>query len=384
MPPLPPPQRRAAFSAATLFGLLGLLTGVWGAHIPSVQQRHGLDEAGLAGALFALAAGAVASLFVAGRLIGALGVRRAAGLSGVAMAALLATALWWPSLPLLVAALVVMGMALSLHDVAINAEGTALERDSGRALMGQLHGMFSVGAMAGAALVALLLHLGWPAAVQFAVVGGGLGVAVLSAASGLRQAPSTPASPEFGTRFAWPRGRLLWIGLLILAGLLAEGAMYDWSVLYLKQHTGLTQDRAALGYAAFAGAMAVGRFGIDRLRHRFSDPTLLASGALLATAGMAGALLAPHPVGTITGFALTGAGLAPVVPLLYTAASRVPGPTPAAALAAASSIGYAGMLIGPPLIGVAAEFTSLATALWIVVFTLAGLAIGSWRLRGSA
>lgn len=368
---------------AVLFGVLGLLTGVWGAHIPSVKWRYGLDEGALAGALFAMAAGAVASLFVAGHLIGTLGVRRAAGITGVAMAALLASAMSWPSMPLLLAALVVMGMALSVHDVAINAEGTALERDSGRALMGQLHGMFSVGAMVGAALVALLLRLGWPAPVQLAVVGGGLGIAAFVAATGLRRTPSTHASAESGARFAGPRGLLLWIGLLILAGLLAEGAMYDWSVLYLQQHAGLTQDRAALGYAAFAGAMALGRFGIDRLRHRFSDASLLATGALLATAGMAGALLAPHPMGAIAGFALTGAGLAPVVPLLYTAASRVPGPTPAAALAAASSIGYAGMLIGPPLIGVAAEFTSLATALWIVVFTLAGLWIGSRRLARS-
>jgi predicted MFS family arabinose efflux permease len=243
-----------------------------------------------------------------------------------------------------------------------------------------VRGTPSLASSAAAALAAMLLRLGWPAPMQFAVVGGGLGIAAALAAAGLRPDAALSSTPS-AARFAWPRGRLLWIGLLILAGLLAEGAMYDWSVLYLQQHTGLSQDRAALGYAAFAAAMAAGRFGIDRLRRRFSDPALLASGALLATFGMAGALLSPHPAGAIAGFALAGAGLAPVVPLLYTAASRVPGPTSAAALAAASSIGYAGMLIGPPLIGLAAEFTSLATALWIVVLALGALTLGSWRLK---
>jgi predicted MFS family arabinose efflux permease len=359
--------------------MLGVLTGVWGAHVPSVKARHGLDEAQLALALFALAVGAVGALFVAGRAIGHLGPRRASLLTGWAMAALLASALAWPTLPALLAALAVMGMAISVHDVAINADGTALERRAGRALMGQLHGMFSVGAMAGAAVVAAMLHLGWPPAVQFAVVGALLALGQWFATAGMLDERAGPS--DGGARFVWPRGALLLIGLLILAGLLAEGAMYDWSVLYLQQAVDLPQDRAALGYAAFAGAMAAGRFAIDTLRARFSDAALLRAGALLAAVGMALALVAAQPVATVAGFALAGAGLAPVVPLLYTAASRAPGSTSAAAIAAASSIGYSGMLIGPPLIGVIAHATSLAAALWIVVAALVLLAVGTGGIR---
>jgi fucose permease len=378
-----PGLHRARVSTMALFALLGLLTGAWGAHVPSLKVRYDLDEGQLALALFALAAGAVASLFVAGRVIGRLGPRRASLLTGLAMAGLLASALLWPGMPALLAALVVLGMAISVHDVAINTDGTALERLSGRAMMGQLHGMFSVGAMAGAATAAGMLHLGWPADVQLAVVGAAVALAMVGATAGMLDARTAATGDGGAARFVWPRGVLLLIGLLILAGLLAEGAMYDWSVLYLQQAVGLPQDRAALGYAAFAGAMAVGRFASDAVRARLPDALLLRGGALLAAAGMAMALVAAQPVPSIVGFALMGAGLAPVVPLLYTAASRAPGSTSAAAIAAASSIGYSGMLIGPPLIGAIAHVTSLAVALWVVVGALGLLAIGAGGVRST-
>jgi fucose permease len=343
--------RRAGIAARALFAALGMLAGAWGAHVPSVKAVYGLDEGLLALALFAVAAGAVASLFVAGRLIG------------------------------LLVALVVFGMAMSVHDVAINAEGTALERLGGRPLMGQLHAMFSVGAMAGALVAGAMLRLAWPAALQLALVGGALALAIGVACAGMLDAhPAAPAGVG-ERRFVWPRGPLLLIGLLILAGLLAEGAMYDWSVLYLQQARGLSQDVAALGYAAFAGAMAVGRFACDRLRARFGDRALLRGGAWLGTAALALALLSPHPAACVAGFALAGLGLAPVVPLLYSAASRAPGSTSAAAIAAASSIGYSGMVIGPPLIGAIAEVSSLGAALWVVVAAIALLALGAGRLQ---
>lgn len=373
--------RRAGIAARALFAALGMLAGAWGAHVPSVKAVYGLDEGLLALALFAVAAGAVASLFVAGRLIGQLGTRRASLWTGVLLAVLLASALLWPSLPALLVALVVFGMAMSVHDVAINAEGTALERLGGRPLMGQLHAMFSVGAMAGALVAGAMLRLAWPAALQLALVGGALALAIGVACAGMLDAhPAAPAGVG-ERRFVWPRGPLLLIGLLILAGLLAEGAMYDWSVLYLQQARGLSQDVAALGYAAFAGAMAVGRFACDRLRARFGDRALLRGGAWLGTAALALALLSPHPAACVAGFALAGLGLAPVVPLLYSAASRAPGSTSAAAIAAASSIGYSGMVIGPPLIGAIAEVSSLRAALWVVVAAIALLALGAGRLQ---
>jgi fucose permease len=159
--------------------------------------------------------------------------------------------------------------------------------------------------------------------------------------------------------------------------MVAEGVMYDWCVLYLQQEVGLPQAQAALGYAAFSAAMAVSRFGGDALRERFAERSLLCAGAMLAALAMTGVLLAGTPSVAFIGFVLVGAGLAPVAPILYNAATRVPGVSRAAAIASVSSLGYFGFMIGPPLIGGLASATSLTVALGVVVAAAALLALGA-------
>ena len=177
--------------------------------------------------------------------------------------------------------------------------------------------------------------------------------------------------------FAWPRGLLLVIGMLIFAGMTAEGVMYDWSVLYLQQDVGMPQARAALGYAAFSAAMALSLFGGDHLRSRYSEPALLRFGATVAAVAMAVVLVSANAWVAFAGFALAGAGLAPVAPILFNAATRVPGVTRAAAIASVTSIGYSGFMIGPPLIGSIATATSLTMALFVVVLAAGLLAYGA-------
>ncbi|TCO82360.1 fucose permease [Plasticicumulans lactativorans] len=369
--------RRARWATRGLFASLGVLAGAWGAHIPSVQAKYQLDPAMLSTVLLAAACGALLSLFFAGRLIGRIGVRRAAPLAALVMGSMLALALTWPGLALLLPAMVVFGAAMSLFDVAINAEGTALESLSGRAVMSNLHGMFSVGGMAGAALVAALLRAGVAPLAQLAGIG--LFVAALAVAASRGMLDAHPHDDEPKAHFAWPRGLLLLIGLLIFAGMTAEGVMYDWCVLYLKQEVGMPQAQAALGYATFSAAMALARFGADALRARYPERWLLSGGALLSALAMAVVLLSGHPGVSLVGYALVGAGLAPVVPILYNAATKVPGTSRAAAIASVSSIGYAGFMIGPPLIGSIAQVASLTAAMAVVVVAAVLLALGARR-----
>ena len=371
---------RARRATRAMFATLGMLAGVWGAHIPSLKAEYDLNEGQLAMALFAAAVGAVTSLFFAGRLIGRLGTRRAALLTGLVLAAALAAVLNWPTFAWMLLANFAFGLSMSVYDVTINAEGTALETRSGKALMGSLHGMFSLGAMAGALLAAAMLNRGWDPKWQLLGVGAAMGLSLLVAQRGMLDAHPASAAQDGQAHFVWPRGLLLLIGLLIFAGMTAEGVMYDWCVLYLKQEVGMSQDVAALGYAAFAGAMAVARFAGDHLRSRFADAVLLRNSALLAAVAMAVVLLSGDPVVSLIGYALVGAGLAPIVPLLFTAASRVPGSSSAAAIAAVSSIGYSGFLIGPPLIGALAHAMSLTAALVVVVLAAAALAFGARRV----
>jgi fucose permease len=243
--------------------------------------------------------------------------------------------------------------------------------------MSNLHAMFSTGGMLGAALVAALLRAGMAPAAQLLLITGVLALVIALGSRGmLEMEPQVSEADGGAAHFAWPRGLLLVIGLLILAGMIAEGVMYDWCVLYLKQELGMPQAQAALGYAAFSAAMAASRFGGDWLRERFSEKSLLLTGALLAAVSMAVVLIAAQPVVAIVGFVLVGAGLAPVAPILYNAATRVPGVSRAAAIASVTSIGYSGFLIGPPLIGGLAHASSLTMALGVVVFGALLLAFG--------
>jgi predicted MFS family arabinose efflux permease len=334
----------ALWATRAQFALLGLGAGAWGVHIPSVQSAYGLDAGLLSLVLLAAGVGALGALFVAGRLVGRWGAGGTAWRAAVVLGGTLALVLGCGSMALLLPLMLLLGMGLSVFDVAINTEGTALEQRSQRSVMSQLHGGFSLGAMAGAALCAAWLRAGVDPVLQLALVGAGMAVA--SAVASRWMLPLTPPAPQrepapaesadLASRssgptsrdqaanptppephFIWPRGRLLLIGAMVFAGLLAEGVVVDWCVLYLRDERGLSQDRAAWGYAAFTGAMAVARFGGDALRSRWGDLRLLSASALLATLAMALALLSPTPALSIVALALVGIGLAPAVPIFF-------------------------------------------------------------------
>ena len=374
----PAQVRRAIWATRLQFAALGLFGGAWGVHIPSVKAQYDLGEMALSLVLVSGAVGAVGSLFFAGRVIARLGARGAATVAALVMGALLAGVLHWPALIWLLLSNVLFGACMSLFDVAINTEGSALEAVGGRAIMGNLHGNFSLGGMLGAAFTGALIRADIAAPWQLAGIGAGFALWVTLAARAMLTVHPEANSSEPRAHFVWPRGVLLVIGLLAFAGMTAEGAMYDWCVLYLKQEVHMTQDHAALGYAAFSGAMALMRFTGDALRMRYAERSILRVGGLTTAFAMAVVLLSGVPWIAIAGYALVGAGLAQVVPILYNAATRVPGNSRAAAIASISSIGYAGFMIGPPLIGGIAQVLSLTAALTSVVV---GAALLAWGAR---
>ncbi len=356
---------------------LGVLGGTWGAHIPSVKARYAISEATLSMVLLAAAIGAVLSLFIVGRIVGRLGARNAAVLAALVMSLMLGVVLEFPIVAALLPAMLIFGAAMSLFDVAINSEGSELETLSGRAIMSNLHGMFSVGGMTGAALASYMLGADVAPRLQLFGVCTGIAIVALIASRGMLETHAGSSEEGGKAHFAWPKGLLLIIGLLIFAGMTAEGVMYDWSVLYLKQDVGMPQAQAALGYATFSAAVALSRFGGDFLRSRYSEQALLRLGGSVAAIAMAVVLLSANAWVAFIGFALVGAGLAPVAPILFNAATRVPGVSRAAAIASVTSIGYSGFMIGPPLIGSIATATSLTIALGVLVVAAGLLAYGA-------
>jgi len=352
----------------------GFIFATWGVHVPTVKAHYGIDEAQLGLAMLAAGAGAMFGLTSAGRWIGRHGPRRMAALCGCIYALLLAGLIAMPGYFFLLALLAVFGLVTSVFDVAINAEAAQLELLGGKPLMSGMHGMFSLGGMAGAASGSAALaaglgtqaHLMWVAAAMVLMV----------AAASWRMLPRPPAARDASAdhSFRLPRGVLAVLGVLAALGLIAEGAIYDWSVLYMQQELGSPQQQAALAYASFSAAMAAARFGGDAMRARFSPAALLLGSGLLAAAAMTLVLLTDLPWLALIGFAGVGVGFANVVPILFGASARVPGVEPATGIAAVSAVAYLGFMAGPAVIGLLARATSLTAALYVVVVFAAALA----------
>jgi fucose permease len=217
----------------------------------------------------------------------------------------------------------------------------------------------------------VLQRAGFAPAVQLWMCAGVTAIAVAWGCARMLRMPRVPAG---GGRWRMPKASLLLLGALTAVGFVAEGAMYDWSVLYMRQEVKADAGTAALAYASFSGAMAASRFGGDAVRARLAPVGLLQLSAAVGGAGMAMALLAAQPVLALVGFALVGLGFANIAPVLYSAAGRVPGVTPAQGIATVSGLGYLGIMGGPPLIGFVAQHSTLGLALWIVVAAAALLA----------
>ncbi len=361
--PLLPATR---WASRTQFFCSGFIFATWGVHIPTVKAHYGVDEAQLGLAMLAAGCGALLGLTRAGTLIGRHGARQMAGLTGVVYALLLAGLVAMPGFVALLALLAVFGVVTSVFDVAINTEAAQLELQGGQPLMSGMHGMFSLGGMVGAVTGGLALGAGMAPQHHLLLVA--LAVAAAIGLATTRMLPREATASASGDHaFRLPRGALVVLGVLAALGLIAEGAIYDWSVLYLQQELGSPQEQAALAYASFSAAMAATRFGGDALRARFAPKTLLRASAALAALSMTLVLLVDTPWIALVGFAGVGAGFANIVPILFAAAARVPGIEPSQGIAAVAAAAYLGFMAGPPVIGFVAKLHSLTAALYLVV-----------------
>jgi len=354
--------RRARVAVASIFFVNGAVLASWVPHIPAVKSRLGAGEAALGWALLAMAAGAVVALPLAGWLVGRFGSRVMTLSAAAAFCLAMPLPVFSPSLPVLALSLAVLGALNGLLDVSMNTQAAALERAVGRPIMSSFHALFSTGGMVGAlgASGAMAAGSGDASHVITAAVLM-LGVVALAAR---RLLPSEDERP--GPAFVRPSRALVGLGMLAFFGLLAEGAMADWSAVYLRETLGSSLAVAATGFAAFSLAMAVGRFMGDMLVSCFGARAVLRGSGSVAAAGLGGALLIGHPLAGIIGCALVGLGIANIIPVLFSAATRVAKTEPGTALAAVATIGYGGFLSGPPLIGITAEAAGLPVALGLV------------------
>lgn len=351
----------AARATRLIFLVSGIGMAAWAPMVPYAKARLGLDDASLGLVLLAFGGGSMLVMPLVGWLTQRYGNRRVIVVGGV----LLCVAL--PGLALaahavaLATILFCFGMALGAVDVAMNAHAVEVERRAGRPMMSGFHGLFSVGGLGGALGMSVLLALGLPLFAAALLVAALLAAVVaVQWSSLLDEARATVARAK---AFAMPRGIVLLLGLLCFISFLAEGAMLDWSAVFLREFRGFDAATAGVGYAGFSVAMALVRLVGDRVVARIGPVLTVRLGASLAAAGFLLATLVAWPPAALIGFVLVGFGAANIVPVMFGAAGRLPGASPEISLATVTMLGYAGLLSGPALIGFLAQASNLAAAL---------------------
>jgi len=363
----------ARIATALTFFVSGFVFANWVTRIPEVQQHLELSSAALGVALAGTAAGSLLGMPASGWLIARFGSRSVTRVTSIAACLLLTIPTLAPGFLFLAAALLVYGLAYGAMDVAMNAQATEVERGYGRPLMSTFHGVWSAGGIAGALLGGAVASMGIAPSQHLAFVAVGCGVVVVAIGPWLL--PATVAAAERRPTFALPTGPLLGLGTLAFCGMLSEGVIGDWSAVYLRGTLGTDPGLAATGYAIFSLAMTLGRFSGDRLSERWGAAKLIRFGGAVSAAGLCLSVVVGQPAAALVGFACVGAGLSIVVPIVFSAAGRVPGKAAGPSLAAVATVGYAGFLVGSPLIGFAAELVTLRGALGIVAALCATIAV---------
>jgi predicted MFS family arabinose efflux permease len=369
-------DRAARQAIGALFFINGFAFASWVSRIPAVQAALGLTPATLGAALAGLGAGSFVAMPLSGWLIARLGSRPVA--SGATLACCVAIVL--PALgvnaPTLAIALALLGAVMGAMDVAMNAQGVELEHHLDRPIMATFHALFSLGGMAGAAVGGVIAARGVPVLAHFAAVA--LLVLTLAAVTlpWLLRVPTAAREASGRLRLS---PALVGLSLLAAIFMIGEGAMADWTPVYLASVLGTGPGTAAAGYAVFSAAMTIGRLAGDKLTLRIGRVRLVRAGAALAALSLAAALLVARVPVALAGFFAVGLGFSAIIPLVFSAAGRLDARSAGPGLAAVTTAGYLGFLAGPPVLGFVADRVTLPFALGLVVLlALAGVALARY------
>lgn len=369
--------RARQWATRCLFLMAGLATAAWAALVPDAKARTGLDEGGLGLVLLCLGIGSLLAMPASGMLSTRHGCRRVLTVCGVLTCLILPALALASSVVTLAVALFVFGAVLGIFDSVMNVQAIIVERDSRMPLMSGFHGFYSMGGIIGATLASAIMTWGvspWQTVLLLTALAVGLLV------PGLRHSLDY-GNPAEGPPFAFPRGVVLFLGVLCFIVYLSEGAMLDWSGVLLTQAHGLTPGQSGIGYACFSVTMTAGRLSGDRVVARMGRRRVVIVGGALAAAGIALATLVPSWWVALLGFALVGLGCSNIVPVLFTAVGRQTTMPQQVAVPAMATLAYAGVLAGPAGIGFIAHQSSLSVALLLVAVLLVGVSFSGRFLK---
>ncbi|GAB6387480.1 MFS transporter [Stutzerimonas marianensis] len=357
------------------FFMAGFGLSVWAPLVPFVRARIEMSDALFGILLLCVGIGSLTWMPLSGMLVARQGIRPVI-LGSVALLALaLAAMALTHSIAILAVALFCFGGSLGVIDVAFNIQGVMVERDTGKRYMSNFHGMFSLGSICGALSLTSALTLGLAPATGTLLMIGLIVLANLAVSPGLLR----ERAPAGGVAFRRPSGPVLLVGSLCFIVYLAEGAVLDWSALYLTETKALEVAKGGLGYASFALMVTLGRFLGAPVVSSLGTARVIGFGGVLAAAGIVLTLVTDQWGLALLGYGLCGLGCANVSPVLISSLSRQQAMPVNQAITAATTIGFAGVLAGPAVIGVIAHHASLTLAFALLAALLLGLCLGCRR-----
>ncbi|WP_312240219.1 MFS transporter [Pantoea sp.] len=369
--------RSLQWATRTIFLINGLGMSAWAPLVPFVRDRLGLNGASLGALLLCLGIGSLVAMPLTGSLVARLGCRRVMLCSGLLILLMLPLLATLSLTPAMAVALMLFGAGLGTLDVAMNYQAVEAEKAAGRPMMSGFHAFFSLGGILGAGTVSLLISVGLtPLLATAAVMAAMIILLLCSLPAALSERLHQPDQPWL----VRPRGWVAFLGLLCFILFLAEGAVLDWGALLLLQNKLVPAAHAGLGYAVFSVAMTLGRFSGDKVIQRFGRYPVMLTGALAAAVGVALLVLSPWPALALLAFLLLGFGLANTVPMLFNAAGNQ-GDMPAnLAISAMTTLGYAGILSGPALIGFLSQSIGLNSTFLLIALLLLAVAASARRV----
>jgi MFS family permease len=376
-----PVKERIATVAVFLANGFGI--GAWAVEVPRIKEHLALSDASLGIALFAFALGAIVAMPLAGRLAPRLGSGRATALLGAAFIVALPLPALAPSFPLLCLVLLLLGGANGALDVSMNGHASAIETAWKSPIMSSFHAAWSAGGLLGAAAGAMIQKGGIGVAGGLLLPDVLIGILIFSAAGLALRDIGPRANAPATSGWVLPNPAVMKLAALAFLCMMMEGAVADWSAVFLRSVLNGEASAAALGYSAFAFSMAACRIIGDASVRRLGPGMVVRLGGLIAASGLALVLGLPTSLTACVGFALVGIGLANIVPVIFSAAGRSTA-TPALGVSMAATTGYAGFLVGPPLIGFGAGLVGLRLALGVlVVAALVVCVFGGKAIRGA-
>lgn len=364
-------QPAVQLATRSIFLIAGIGMSSWAPLVPYAKARLDVSDAALGALLLFLGLGSLIAMPLTGSLVGKQGCKRVILCSSLIVMLLLPFMATLATPVTLAIALMLFGAAIGTLDVAMNIQAVEVEKAAERTMMSGFHGFYSVGGIAGAGLVSAMLWLGLsPLQAVLAI----LLLLLLLLLGSQRWLLTERMHQENTPLFVVPRGWVLFLGLLCFILFLTEGAVLDWSALLLTQERMMPAAQAGLGYAVFSIAMSIGRLTGDRIVNRFSNRLVLAGGCLCAALGVLLLITINNVTVALLSFLLIGFGAANTVPILFSAAGRQTAMPVNMAISAMTTIGYAGILTGPALIGFVAHGFSLVTAFAAIVVLLVAVA----------